>query len=278
MSCFFDSREVNLAKSSPHGPMSLTFIGLGLNDERGMTLEGLEEARRADSAYGEFYTNFMPNLDLKRLEKGIGKKVELLNRAQLEDEGGQKLLRAAGKENVVFLVPGDPLIATTHITLRISAARMGITSRVIHAPSIISAVCGATGLQSYKFGKSITVPRDQSLPKSVIETISGNGDRGLHTLVLLDVQAGKTSQMTIRDALEKMTVSDPHFETRLAVGVARLGSQDEKVKASSVKNLIKEDFGSGPHSIVVVGRLHFMEAEALEVLCGTSKQDLRDLS
>jgi diphthamide biosynthesis methyltransferase len=75
-----------------------------------------------------------------------------------------------------------------------------------------------------------------------------------------------------------MTVSDPHFETRLAVGVARLGSQDEKVKASSVRTLIKEDFGNGPHSIVVVSRLHFMEAEALEVLCGASKQDLRDLS
>ncbi len=53
--------------------MSLTFIGLGLNDEKGITLEGLEEARRADSAYGEFYTNIMPNLDLKSLEKEIGK-------------------------------------------------------------------------------------------------------------------------------------------------------------------------------------------------------------
>src|SRR5690348_1426762 len=155
--------------------MSLTFIGLGLNSEKGMTLEGLEEARRADSAYGEFYTNIMPNLDLKRLEKEIGKKVEVLSRTQLEDEGGQKLLTAAGKERVVFLVPGDPLIATTHISLRLSLAKMGIISRIVHAPSIISAVCGATGLQSYKFGKSTTVPRDQPLPKSVIETISGNG-------------------------------------------------------------------------------------------------------
>jgi len=275
MSGFFSYREVNLAKPSPHGPMSLTFIGLGLNDEKGMTLEGLEEARSADYAYGELYTNIMPNLDLKRLEKEIGKRVELLNRAELEDEGGQRLLRAASTERVVFLVPGDPLIATTHISLRLSAAKMGITSRVVHAPSIISAICGATGLQSYKFGKSITVPRDQSLPISVIETISDNGDRGLHTLVLLDVQAGKTSQMTIRDALEMMTVSDVHFGTRLAVGVARLGSQDERVRASTVRNLIREDFGSGPHSIVVVGRLHFMEAEALEILCGASKQDLR---
>jgi len=226
--------------------MSLTFIGLGLNDEKGMTLEGLEEARQADSAYGEFYTNIMPNLDLKRLEKNIGKKVEVLNRTQLEDEGGEKLLKAASKQRVAFLVPGDPLIATTHISLRLSLAKMGIPSRVVHAPSIVSAVCGATGLQSYKFGKSITVPRDQPLPRSLLDTISDNSHRGLHTLILLDVQAGKTSQMTIRDAITKMTTADPHLETRVAVGLARLGSRDEKVKASKMKILTGEDFGNGP--------------------------------
>jgi diphthine synthase len=258
--------------------MPLTFIGLGLNDEKGMTLEGLEESRNADSVFGEFYTNIMPNLDLKRLEKKIGKKVEVLNRAELEDEGGRRLLNAASNESVAFLVPGDPLIATTHISLRLSLAKMGIASRVIHAPSIVSAVCGATGLQSYKFGKSITVPRDQPLPRSVLDTISDNNDRGLHTLVLLDVQAGKNSQMTIRDAVAKMTTADPRLETRLAVGVARLGSRDEKVKASNMNSLIEEDFGNGPHSLVVAGRLHFMEAEALEVLCGASKSDLRELT
>src|SRR6266851_6423923 len=152
--------------------MLLTFIGLGLNDEKGMTLEGLEESRHADSVFGEFYTNIMPNLDLHRLEREIGKKVEVLNRAELEDEGGERLLEAASKEKVAFLVPGDPLIATTHISLRLSLTRMGIASRVVHAPSIVSAVCGATGLQSYKFGKSITVPRDQPLQRSVLDTIS----------------------------------------------------------------------------------------------------------
>jgi diphthine synthase len=162
--------------------------------------------------------------------------------------------------------------------LRLSLAKMGIASRVIHAPSIVSAVCGATGLQSYKFGKSITVPRDQPLPRSVLDTISDNNDRGLHTLVLLDVQAGKNSQMTIRDAVAKMTTADPRLETRLAVGVARLGSRDEKVKASNMNSLIEEDFGNGPHSLVVAGKLHFMEAEALEVLCGASKSDLRELT
>jgi diphthine synthase len=258
--------------------MQLTFIGLGLNDEKGITLEGLEEARRADSAYAEFYTNIMPNLDLKLLEKEIGKKIEVLNRNDLEDEGGGKLLRAASKERVAFLVPGDPLIATTHISLRLTLAKMGVPSRVVHAPSIMSAICGATGLQSYKFGKSVTVPRDQPLPKSVLDTISDNTDRSLHTLILLDVQAGKTTQMTIRDAVAEMTTADRSLETRIAVGVARLGSRDEKVKASRMKALMDENFGSTPHSIIVVGKLHFMEAEALELLCGASQKDLRELA
>src|SRR5437870_9527497 len=205
--------------------MSLAFIGLGLNDEKGITLEGLEEARRADSVFGEFYTNIMPNLDLKRLEKVIGKKVEVLDRSQLEDEGGRRLLKAASEERVAFLVPGDPLIATTHISLRLSLAKMGIASRVVHAPSIVSAVCGATGLQSYKFGKSITIPRDQPLPRSVLDTVSDNSDRGLHTLILLDVQAGKISQMSIRDAITKMTTADPRIGTRVRSEERRVGKE-----------------------------------------------------
>src|SRR5207245_8572366 len=121
-------------------------------------------------------------------------------------------------------------------------------SRVIHAPSIVSAVCGATGLQSYKFGKSITVPRDQPLPRSVLDTISDNSDRGLHTLILLDVQAGKTSQMSIRDAITKMTTADPRIGTRVGVGVARLGYGDEKIKAYKMETLVGEGCGHDPAS------------------------------
>src|SRR2546427_1841132 len=132
--------------------MSLTFIGLGLNDEKGITLEGLEEARRADSAYGEFYTNVMPNLDLKNLEKEIGKKIEVLSRGHLENEGGKKLLRAATKERVAFLVPGDPLIATTHISLRLSAVKIGDEFPVVHAASLLLAGCWGTRLPGYQNG------------------------------------------------------------------------------------------------------------------------------
>ena len=257
---------------------SFAFIGLGLNDEKGLTLEGLEEARRADRVFAEFYTSIMPALDMKRLEKLIGKKIHVLNRTELEEEGGRELIRSAREGSVAFLVPGDPMIATTHISLRLLLSKAGVRSRIIHAPSIMSAVCGATGLQSYKFSKTVTVPYDPPLPASILETISDNYGRGLHTLLLLDVEADLNKQLTIADALAKITSANPSLETRLAVGVARLGSRDEKVKASRIGRLVTEDFGGPPHSIVVVGRLHFMETEALRIICGAQDSDLRENS
>ncbi len=255
---------------------SFAFIGLGLNDEKGLTLEGLEEARRADRVFAEFYTNPMPALDMKRLEKLIGKKIHVLNRTQLEEEGGRELIRSAKEDSVAFLVPGDPMIATTHISLRLSLSKTGIGSRIIHGPSIISAVCGATGLQSYKFSKTVTIPYDPPLPASVLETISDNRGRGLHTLLLLDVKADQNKQLTIAEALTKITSANPSLESRLAVGVARIGARDERVKASRIGLLINEDFGGPPQSIVVVGKLHFMEADALRIICGAQDSDLRE--
>ena len=254
----------------------LTFIGLGLNDERGVTLEGLETARRSDDAYAEFYTSLMPNLKKSRLEELIGKKITVLERAQLEEQNGALLLNAAQQSDIVFFVPGDPMIATTHVSLRLSLAKRGIKSRLIHAPSITSAVCGATGLQNYKFGKSVTMPYDPPLPRSVLETISENYARGLHTLLLLDVKSEQNAQLTIPDAATRIANASSDISERLAVGVARIGAEDEKVKASLIGLLSSEEFGKTPHSIVVTGRLHFMEAEALKIFGGASDSDVAD--
>jgi len=252
----------------------VTFIGLGLNDEMGITLQGLEEAKRADSVFAEFYTNLMPALSLKHLEQLIGKKIDVLSRRQLEDDRGRAVATAAQKGNVAFLVPGDPMIATTHVSLRLGLAQSGIQTKIIHGPSIMSAVCGATGLQSYKFGKNITIPFEPPLLGSVLETIGENYSRGLHTLLLLDVKEGEKEQLTISGALARIGSADPDLRTRLAVGVARLGASDEKVRAASIIRLVRENFGLPPQSIVLPGKLHFMEIEALKALAGATVSDL----
>jgi diphthine synthase len=257
---------------------TFSFIGLGLNDDKGLTLEGLEEAKHSTAVFAEFYTNLMPRLNLQRLELTIGKKIHILNRTQLEDEEGHELIRAAKQGNAALLVPGDPMIATTHISLRLALSKIGIKSRIIHAASITSAICGATGLQSYKFGKTVTIPFDDPLPNSVLDTISDNSARGLHTLLLLDVKTSQARHLTITEALAKIVRAKPDMQRLLAVGAARIGAIDEKVRAGRIRTLINEDFGEPPHSIVAVGRLHFMETDALKVLFGAQDEDLRDFS
>ena len=252
----------------------VVFIGLGLNDEKGMTLEGLEEARQADRVFAEFYTGTMPNLQLNKLEDMIGKKVEVLTRTQLENENGKRILSSAERERVAFLVPGDPMIATTHVTLRLELARKGVESRIIHSASIFSAVCGATGLQSYKFGKSTTLPRDGPVPPSVIEAVRENRARKLHTLLLLELKTDGKPQLTIKSAIARISETHSDIVDWLAVGVARIGSKDQQVRAAKAAGLVELDLGAVPHSLVFPGKLHFMEAEALKAFAGASDADL----
>ena len=257
--------------------MSVAFIGLGLNDERGLTLEGLEEAREATSVFAEFYTNIMPGLDRKKLELLLGKKVMVLNRTQLEDEEAKPIIQATEKGKVAFLVPGDPMIATTHVSIRLELAKKGIPSKIIHGPSVMSAVCGVTGLQSYKFGKSVTLPQEPGVPASLLDTLHDNRMRGLHSLVLVDVRPEKAQQLTIGEAAAKIVAADPTLENWIGVGVARVGSGDQFVLARKLGKLQNQDFGSIPHCLVIPGKLHFMEVEALKAFCGAEDVDLEAL-
>jgi len=257
--------------------MSVTFIGLGLTDEKGLTLEGLEEARRSDKIFAEFYTNIMPGLDRKKLEAMVGKKIVTLTRAQLEDEGARQVIDPAEKQKVALLVPGDPMIGTTHVSIRLALAKRRIPSRIIHGASIMSAVCGATGLQNYKFGKSVTMPQDHSVPRSVLDTVRDNLARGLHTLLLLDVRPEMSRQLTIGEAAAKLVDDDSSTAGWMGIGVARVGAEDQLVLAARLERLRGLDFGKAPYSLVIPGKLHFVEAESLRVFCRASDVDMESL-
>jgi diphthine synthase len=112
------------------------------------------------------------------------------------------------------------------------------------------------------------------VPGSVLDTIRDNLSRGLHTLLLLDVSAESSLQLTIGEAARSLVSANPDFESLLGVGAARLGSRDETVLASTLGRLKNQDFGGPPHSLVVPGKLHFMEVEALRVFCGAKDSDL----
>jgi diphthine synthase len=252
----------------------LTFIGLGLNSEKNMSLLGIEEAKKADTVYIELYTSLVPELDASRLENLIGKHVQIVHRRDLEEDSGKRILESAHKGRTVFLVPGDPLMATTHVDLRIRAEKKGIKTRIVHGASIVSAVIGLSGLQNYKFGRSVTIPLidTNSLDATPYNVIGENLKMGLHTLCFLDIRAEEKRYLTIRDALDALLTLERNKQQHvirddtLTVGIARAGSDNPKVKADYVRQLQKFDFGKLPHTLVFPGKLHFMEAEALVTL------------
>ena len=146
----------------------LNLIGLGLNNEKSITLEGLETLKQSDKIYLETYTSKWYG-SLENLEEMIGKKIIQLKRLGLE-ENSEKILEEAKTQKISLLVIGDPLVATTHITLLLEAKKKGIKTRVIHNASIYSSV-GETGLHLYKFGATVTLPfpekTNNQLPESV---------------------------------------------------------------------------------------------------------------
>jgi diphthine synthase len=253
----------------------IVFVGLGLHDEHGISLGGLEEVRAADKVFTEFYTSLLPGFSLERFESLAGKKLTLLSRRDLEDMNGQAVLEGAEKGNVALLVPGDPMIATTHVALRIEAQKRGIKTRIVHGASILSAAAGLSGLHNYKFGKSVTVPfPDENTSTTPYSVIAENQKRGLHTLCLLDIKVDERRYLNIGGALSALLNVEAEegkeavtMDT-LAVGIARAGSKNPTVKAERARLLLEYDFGGPPQCLVFPGKLHFMEAEALIVLAG----------
>ncbi|HID60490.1 MAG TPA: diphthine synthase [Hadesarchaea archaeon] len=254
----------------------LVFIGLGLHGE-GISLQGLQAAGEADTIYAELYTSLVPEFNLKEFERKIGKSIHVVNRKTVEEQPDE-ILKAAKTDKVAFLVPGDPMVATTHIDLRLRAAKAGIETKVVHAASIASAAAGLAGLQSYKFGRVTTIPFPDNLSQTPYEALVENRARRLHTLFLLDIRAEEGRAMTANEAigimleLEKKLQKNVFTQDTLVVVVARAGSDNAQVKADKVERLQRFDFGPQPHVLIVPGKLHFVEVEALKVFAGAPEE------
>jgi len=247
--------------------MTLYLIGIGLSDEKDISVKGLEMVKKCDKVYLENYTSVL-SCDL---EKFYGKKIVLADREMVE-KGGEKIVKEALKKEVAFLVIGDVFGATTHIELFRLAKKKGILVKVVNGASILGAV-GITGLQLYKFGKVTSMPFYEEFVEleTPYNVLKENLKMGLHTLFLLDLDPGVERFMTVNDALEilekiekrkKMKVINKEM---LVVGCARLGGDDFLVKKGTLEELKGFDFGKPPHCLIIPGKLHFMEEEVLEM-------------
>ncbi|MFA5107968.1 MAG: diphthine synthase [Candidatus Micrarchaeia archaeon] len=257
---------------------TLYLIGMGLCDELDLSSRSIETLKKCDKVFAENYTNLMKDKTLNRLEKIIGKKIELLAREEVEGE--KKIIDAFENDDkfVAFLVPGDPMSATTHSSLLQAAKKNKIDAKVLHASSIFSAAPGAAGLQNYKFGKTATITywRKNFEPTSFLDVICANKKIDAHTLCLLDidVQMGpmKPSQAleVLNRAQEKKIVAG-EIKEKIILPDSKIfvlwhvGWEDEKVWAGEIrdyKNLKNEK--EGPAIIIICAKMHFAEEESFE--------------
>jgi diphthine synthase len=262
----------------------LTFIGLGLYDEHSITREGETALRDADRVFAEFYTSRLLGVSVEELETHHDIEIEVRDRAGVEQDP-EPMLAAAAEGDVAFLTAGDTMISTTHADLRVRAADRGIDTRVVHGVTAETAASGLTGLQNYRFGKAVTLPFPAvhgagDVPPSVIESIDANRERGLHTLVYLDIKIDTHAEMSVDDpfmrASEAAALLAESWGDELGIVVARAGSPEPVVAADRLSALADQSFGEPLHLLVIPGDLHHVEADALESLAGAPPALLSD--
>ncbi|MBO8182258.1 MAG: diphthine synthase [Archaeoglobus sp.] len=250
----------------------LIFIGTGIWDENDMSLRGIEAAKRADEVYVEFYTS-RPATNVEKLSKLLGRKIKVLERADLEEKSIE-LVRRAKKLDVALLIPGDPMIATTHAAIRVQAKQHGVKTKIIHSSSIVSAVCGMTGLHNYRFGRSATISYPHtsytSISKFPAETIKANQQINAHTLLFLDLHP---KPMEISQAISILESLDENFLNLFAVGIARAGADNCITKCDRLDRLKDFDFGPPMHVLVVLApKIHITEYEYLKEFTDAPKE------
>jgi diphthine synthase len=263
----------------------LTFVGLGLYDERSISVAGRDAIRDADRVFAEFYTSRLAGATVADLEAYHGVEIEVRNRAGVETDPAP-ILEAAEAEEVVFLTGGDAMISTTHVDLRLRAAERGVQTRVVHGTTAEAAAASLSGLQNYRFGKSTTLPfpwahGNEDVPDSVPETVAENRRRGLHTLVFLDIKVGigpagpdpGHEEYMTADRAAALLADDVEG---VGVAVARAGGPAPVVAADALPALAEQSFGDPLHLLVVPGDLHVVEHDALLELADAPPAALPD--
>jgi diphthine synthase len=254
----------------------LTFVGLGLYDERSVTVAGRDAIDAADRVFAEFYTSRLVGTDLDSLEAFHDTTIEVRDRAGVERDP-EPVLEAAETQDVVFLTAGDTMVSTTHTDLRLRAIERGIETHVVHGTTAQTAAGSLTGLQNYRFGKATTLPFEDAhggdgVPDSVVSTIADNRSRDLHTLVYLDIKVDDPhwdeSDDTYMTADHAAGLLAEEFPDTLGVVLARAGSPDPTVAADTLSALSDRSFGPPLHLLVIPGDLHMVEEEALTELAG----------
>ncbi len=247
----------------------LHILGTGLRGIKSITVEELELIRGSDLVYVEDYTSVAPENIPIALKNVLGIESRTISRNELEAEN--TILDDAKTKNVCILVVGDPLSATTHNQMRLSAIERGIAVNVVENSSIVTAAPGKAGFLPYRMGAPVSLPfiNEKFRPRSVCEKIKRNLDLNLHTLVLLDLKDGRT--MYPNEALEELLELEKIYSVG-AIGqdstlcfLSKISQPGERIVLDNVRNLLNYREELSPTVLIVPSRLDDVEERFLKV-------------
>ncbi len=249
----------------------LWFVGLGISGFKSLPNEALDVLLHADKVYLEEFTSPIARSDLEKIKGMIRGEFVLAKRWQVED--GSQILEDAKDNRVVLLAYGDPYIATTHVELRVRATEQGIKTHSIHASSSLTSMIGECGLHFYKIGRVATIMSDAKSLTTPYYVIYKNIIEGNHTVLLLEYDQANDFFLDPKEAFDGLLKTEDgqnrHVVSGSTFGIvaSRIGFDDQEIVAGSITSLKERDFGRPPHTIIIPGRLHFTESDALKIFC-----------
>ena len=247
----------------------LSFVGLGISGFESIPIEGLEAISKADIVYLEQFTSPIGKSDVDKIQNAI--KGEFIPAKRWLVEDGKEILEKSKEKNVVLLAYGDPYIATTHIELRTRAIELKIETRSIHASSSLTSMIGECGLHFYKVGKIATIMSEMKSLTYPYYIIYKNIIEGNHTVLLLEYNQNKDFFLDPNDALKELLETEEGqgrkvlTESSYAIVASRIGFKDQTIVSGKISSLSQTNFGKPPHTVIIPGRLHFTESDALKL-------------
>jgi diphthine synthase len=248
----------------------LWFVGLGISGFKSIPNEAIDVLAKADILYLEQFTSPIAKSDLIKIKKATKGEFRPAKRWLVED--GNEILQNAKKKKVVLLSYGDPYIATTHVELRERAIKDKIKTYSIHASSSLTSMIGECGLHFYKVGRIATIMSEMKSLTTPYYVIYKNVIEGNHTVLLLEFNQDKDFFLDPNDALNGLLETEQGQRRKVispstfVIVASRIGLKDQKVISGKISSLKKIDFGKPPHTVIIPGRLHFTESDALKVL------------
>ena len=248
----------------------LWFVGLGISGTRSIPIEVVKIIQEADFVYLEAFTSPISKQHEDEIKNMVNGSFKIAKRWLVED--GQEILKTSKSSTAVLLSYGDPYVATTHIELRTRAKLENIETNTIHSASAITSMVGEAGLQFYKVGRMVTIMNEKKSTITPYTAIFKNLTQGLHSIILLEYNHDENYFLDPKDAISNLLDVEKEQKRNVlnndtfAIIASRIGFETQKIISGKFSNLLKVDFGEPPHSIIITGKLHFTESDAINVL------------